>query len=97
MEDDICTIASRLGNTKFAPGSRAGGIIKQQSSFGRTYSTLLIAVVPISGILDFLMQMNTKASSFPFPVCGSYNVDFGLEKTSGFEHKMSVPFPNPTV
>ena len=89
----------RLGNTKFAPGSRAGCIIKQQSSFGRTYSLPSYcsgSYLRDTGLSDADEQL--KRAKLPiFLSVAVTTLILVLRKTSGFENKMSAPFPNPTV
>ena len=88
----------RLGNTEFAPGSRAGGIIKQQSSFGRTYSLPYCSgsYLRDTGLSDADEQL--KRAKLPFFLSVAVTtLILVLRKTSGFENKMSAPFPNPTV
>ena len=87
----------RLGNTEFAPASRAGSIIKQQSSFGRTYllpSYCSGSYLSDSGLFDADEQFK---QSFSFSCLTVIVLILVLRKTSGFENKMSAPFPNPMV
>ena len=89
----------RLGNTKFAPGSRTGGIITQQSSFGRTDS--LSSYCSGSCLRDIgLSEADEQLKWAKLPFFLSVAVTMlilVLRKTSGLENKMSAPFPNPMM
>ena len=86
----------RLGNTKFVPGSRAGGIIKQRSSFGRTYSLPYCSgsYLRDTGLSEADEQ--SKQAKLPFFLSVAVTMlILVLRKTSRIEKKMSVPFQIP--
>lgn len=78
--------------------TRAIGIIKQQSSFGRTYSLPSYcsgSYLRDTGLSDADEQLKQeKLPVFSFSVAVTVLTSV-LRKTSGFENKMSAFFPKP--